>query len=667
MISGSMSPGLKRLTDGLIRREKIILAAAALFFVAVMTAVCFWKYRIFAYDGIDLAIFNQVFWNMLHGRFFTGSIHPHSYLGDHAELTMPLLLPLYALWRDPRLLLLLQAAALALPVWPLWLIAKRRLAASRLPAPAVKLLPLAVAAVYLASPFIQNIGLYEFHMLPFALLPLFLALLEYERERKGPFLVYALLALLTREDVALVLMALGLLAWIERKPRFWRIAPLLLSAAWFAAALKLIAHFAPAGGYKYSIYYAWLGGTPGEMAVNALRHPGRLIVHVITLANVEMILGFALPFMFLIFCRPARLILAAGPLLQFVLGSAGGGEMIMQLHYATLFLPALFLAFIEGLTALPDIAKKMSARGVMHAPTLLTAIVVSGVIYCNVILSPLPAAAMRLVRPGNDLARAAAAESLLRLVPPDASVAASYVLLPRLSSRERIYSLHYAYLGVSQFGLTPYELPPDTRFTALDTEDLLIYQAQFRDTAWAAPHVPGGFGRLRAAAGSLVYNRDNFQLFDRGAAAAIRPSRQLRQPADDGFCDGIRLEAAGLETRLDAATERKVLSLVTAWSGAGGSRVLAMRFRLAGPEGTVVDRLFPLANGLTQTSELSGGTVAGELVLDASGWPPGEYFPEISLEEQDDRMVLNGIRSMTRHVEDTEICGRAALAPIKME
>jgi len=662
-----MRYNLERLADKLCRREKTILVLMTALFTAVITAACFWKYRIFAYNGLDLAIFNQVFWNMIHGRFFAGSIHPHSYLGDHAELTMPLLVPLYALWPDPRMLLLLQAVALALPAWPLWLIAKRRLKDSGLPAAAVRLLPLAVAAAYLACPFVQNIGLDEFHMLPFALLPLFLTLLEYEKGRRGPFLVFAALALLTREDVAVVLLALGVLAWIERRTLFWRIAPVLLSGAWFVAAMKIISRFAPAGGYKYSVYYGWLGATPAEMLLNAVRHPLVLLAHLLTLGNLEMVLGFALPFVFLIFFRPARLILAVGPLLQFILGAPGGGEVIMQLHYAALFLPALFLAFIEGLKATPNLAQKMSKRGFSEAPALLTAVIMLGSLYGMVMLGPLPAVLGRLAAPGDDLARADAAEALIARVPADASVAASYALLPRLSSRAGLYSPHYQFLGVTQFALTPYALPPDNRFLALDTGDLLLYQAQFLNTGWSEPHFAGGYARLRQAAGSLVFSRDTFQLYDKQASVRPRPSRRLEQPREQAFCDGIRLDAAGVESRIEPETGKKLVSLITYWSAGSGTKDdLVMRLRLNGPAGEAVERQLPLANSLTPTSELAGQVVAGEIILDLTAMPAGEYSPEIILEDQKAAAHLDGIRSMYRDVTGRKVCGSALLRPFKL-
>jgi hypothetical protein len=77
-------------------------------------------------------------------------------------------------------------------------------------------------------------------------------------------------------------------------------------------------------------------------------------------------------------------------------------------------------------------------------------------------------------------------------------VAASYRLLPHLASRERLYSLHYQFLGVTQYGEAPYAIPDDVSIVAEDRRDLLTYRAQYADSSWAASHLAGGDARLRS-------------------------------------------------------------------------------------------------------------------------------------------------------------------------
>src|SRR5687767_7123120 len=183
--------------------------------------------------------------------------------------------------------------------------------------------PLLIAAAWLLNPAMQNMALFEFHLLPFAIAPLLMAMLAYDQGRKVKFLLWSGLAMLVREDVALVVAMIGLLAWLERKPLWWRIAPAILGAGWFLAAMGIITHFSAGGGYKYGIYYAWLGSSPAEMVVNAVRDPLRLLGHIMSFANLEMALGFLMPLLFLPLLRSKRLVLLLAPLLQIILGAPG--------------------------------------------------------------------------------------------------------------------------------------------------------------------------------------------------------------------------------------------------------------------------------------------------------------------------------------------------------
>lgn len=482
-----------------IRRNEVKTVILAIFaYVVVLSAACIWKYGIFAYNGIDLAYFNQVFWNTVHGHPFRQTIHPHLSLGDHAELIVPLLAPLYAVFADPRTLLVLQSAALGAAAWPLWLIARRRLSKGAL------IPTLAFAYAWLANPSVQNINLFEFHILPFALIPLFFALLNYDKNSKRLFLLFAVLALAAREDVALVVAAIGLVAWVERRSWWWRIVPVVLGGAWFVAAQKLIAHFSPGGNYKFRVYYEWLGATPLEMLTSVVAHPFTLLTHVATIPNLEMLLGFLMPLAFLPLLAPKRLILAIGPLAQILLGEPGGGSLVLYTHYATLFLPGLFLAAIDGSHRLPHIARtafQNAARPLDHLTPrpLLFVLFAVAVMYSSVMLGPLPAAVKRMAYPTPaDKSRAESARAIIKRIRPDEAVAASYALLPHLSSREKLYSLHYIFLGVTQFAERPYPAPEFTA-AALDTDDPLFYRAQFLHTRWSAPYFKDGFARLSSA------------------------------------------------------------------------------------------------------------------------------------------------------------------------
>ena len=119
------------------------------------------RHNAFNSKAYDLGLHAQVWWNTAHGRLFASSIEVNNYLGDHVS---PIILPLallYRLWPDPRLLLLLQAAALALGAWPLALLARRRLQA--IWPQQAHLAALLLALIYLTYPALGFVNRFEFH------------------------------------------------------------------------------------------------------------------------------------------------------------------------------------------------------------------------------------------------------------------------------------------------------------------------------------------------------------------------------------------------------------------------------------------------------------------------------------------------------------------------
>lgn len=617
---------LKAAKKWLKRHDYSLLWLGMILYAVVFAAVCAYKYSVFAYHGIDLAYFNQVFWNTVHGHPFRQTIHPHLSLGDHAEFAILLLAPLYAIAQDPRTLLILQAVALALPAWPIFLLAKKKFGHA-------SLLPLLVAFLWLASPLVQNINLFEFHILPFALLPLFFALYEYDRGNKKRFILYILFALVVREDITLVVATIGLLAWLEKKSWWWRLVPALLGGAWFIAAMKVIGHFAPAASYKYGIYYAWLGHGPLDIIKTIFTQPLKILAHLATIPNLEMFLGFGMPVIFIFLLRPKWLILCLLPLLQIILSAPGGSAIVLQTHYATLFLPGIFLATMDGIGTIKN--------------KFIIVLLFLCAIYSSIILGPLPHAIERIVFSKTETNNARIASEMLSKIPSNAPVAASYGLLPALSSRPQLYSLHYLFLGREQFDTGPYTTPPYLRYIALDTSDLLTYTAQFPITGWTKPYYLSGFERLSPFLDGQVYARGQYRLYS--LPESPRTARELPPSLGHGLSfDGTS------ELR-----NNNLLAITGTWRGAVSADGLAMRVIVRGSgDQPVFDQEYPLSNGIMTNAETD---FPMELVIPLGEIEPGAYRPEIIIEKQKTALVLDGWRDTIRAISEREALGAFTL------
>ena len=304
-----------------------IIAILIIVYLVFAFSICLFKYQTFKYNALDLAIFNQVFYNSSLGNLFNFTIHPTSYLGDHFTPIILLLLPFYALFKSPITLLFLQSLFLALAAIPLYLIAKKHLNPWQ---------TLIVIIIYLFNPVLLNLNLFEFHLL--ALVPFFIfwTFYFYQNNQFKPFLALAILSLLIREDISFIIFMFGFVAILDKKKLKWILTPAILGVLYFFTALKIVAHYSAAQTYKFLVYYQWLGETPKEIFINFFLKPYLVLEHIFTLANLELILGFFLVFLFIPLYRPKYLMLALGMFMQIILGFASG-ELILRTHYGSIF------------------------------------------------------------------------------------------------------------------------------------------------------------------------------------------------------------------------------------------------------------------------------------------------------------------------------------------
>lgn len=467
--------------------EKTVWVAAALYAVVFLILVS-WKYNHFYYDNLDLAIFNNVFYNTLHGNWFAASIHPPSYLGDHFSPLIILLLPFYAFAPRPETLLVFQTLIIAAIALPVYHVARLLVGADK------KWLACFIALLWLVNPSVHNMNFFEFELTPFAVFFLFWMVYGYLKENTYLFIGTSLLALAAREDVAFILFCMGLIAWVQKKKPFWIYYPLIASIGYAMLAFLIIQHFTPAGSYKFLIYYGWLGGTsvPG-IAFSFMRHPLQVLTHLLDIKNIEFILGITFPFFFLVIVRSAFWLLLLPPALQIMLSAQGGSAMALNTHYAGFFLFGLFLLF----------AQRMRSLGAGKLPNRLSTYIPTKNLWCLLIAGASVYAALTYgsivpaIRAWNDERQSDVKNTMVSQVPAGAPVAATFELLPALSSRQSIYSFHYAIIGKNQFATTDYDLPADTQFLAIDWQDILKTEMHFKDHYNFGPFAAGASERLQ--------------------------------------------------------------------------------------------------------------------------------------------------------------------------
>lgn len=382
--------------------------------------------------GYDLGIFNQVVWNLAHGRIWQTTLVFETYgYYDHFEPILVLLVPFYWLWSDAQVLLIVQALALGLGSLPIYLYAYVRLGSIPI--------ALALAAAYLAFPALHNANLYDFHEVAF--LPVLLGFALYGLlggQRRVLFISLAL-ALLVKEDVAVTVLAFGVYIALLRPAGFQRrdgIAIALLAVVWMLLVLNV---FYPAltRGMPYPFVarrYSWLGETPGEALRVLLTQPWQALPALLNPQKVLFLVRLFGPLLFLPLLGWPVIGLAM-PILFYLMLSSYEPQWSIRSYYNPPLMPILFFALVEALYALQ---RRGLRRRIIYGLVAAVMVAVSVAYFLD---APGPGG-RRFYRddfritPGDQ-----AAYALLAQIPDDAAVSADWRLLPHLSNRERVYPM----------------------------------------------------------------------------------------------------------------------------------------------------------------------------------------------------------------------------------
>jgi len=507
------------------KNSQKLLGLFILIYITIFSIFCLFKFFSFNYIGLDLAIFNQVFYNSSQGNLFALTIHPHLYLGDHFALIIPLLLPFYLIYKSPVSLLILQTVILALGAWPLYYLARLKFKPG---------LSLFISAFYLTNLFVHNINSYEFHILPFAIPLLFLLFYFYQKNRFKSFLSLFLIILLIREDLALVIFMFGILSAIEKRKWPWILFPALFSSLWFIFALKMTGLISGYGHYKFVLYYGWLGNNIKEIILAIINHPYLVLKHIFSWPNISFLIGLFLPFAFLPLLKPKYLLPAFLIIMQ-ILFLTAAGALALEIHYTALILPFLFIALIYALDRIfnHETKNKLLKSCQNNKAVFLIILFLIGV-YSSLTVGP----AYYLLRDIFNYPKIKEEISLrnyyLKQIPADTSVATGFHFIPQLSSRKKIYSLHYQYLGKKQYSDIPYHIPETTQYLLFDLNDFLYYQFLYRETD---ENNIKGAERIRELISKnygLINYIDKFLLYKKNEANKIAPPyKKIKVLPDD--------------------------------------------------------------------------------------------------------------------------------------
>ena len=413
-------------------RPAVVLWMAAGAFATGFGSLSILRHLAFNTGRFDLGNMVQAVWSTAHGDVLSVTdLHGEqiSRLGAHFDPILAGFAPLWWLWPDPAMLLAVQAAALALGAWPVFLLARKHLDSDWA--------GLGFGLAYLLYPPTQWLALNEFHAVALATPLLLFGFWFLDEDRLLAFAIVAGLACLTKEHIPLAVAALGVWYALARGRR--RAGAIIAASGATVSAVAIgivVPHFAPAGSSPFEGRYRAVGGSPLGIVETALTDPVRILEQAFGGHGIPYLFELVLPLLALPLLAPLAA-LTALPELAANLLSSTRTQTSIHFHYTAAAIPGLIVAAVLG-------AARLRGRTGRLRP-LVTAVVAAGVV-ANYALGAIPV--WRAFPGGESLgsrehevtAHDRVAERALRVIPDDAVVSATNSLGGHLSERRRVLS-----------------------------------------------------------------------------------------------------------------------------------------------------------------------------------------------------------------------------------
>ena len=462
---------------------------AAIFFTIVLL-ISLHRYFVF-YASYDHGLFNQVFWNNLHGRLFQSSLTSANsvasledgviptvrflHLAHHFVLDFLLWIPLYTVFPHPVTLIVLQVGLTTIAGLVLYALARHYLP----PQLSLWITGSYYAAIAVISPTFANF--YEQCQIPLFTFALLLAL---EKQRWGWFWLCALLVLGIREDAGVVLFGVGAYLLLSRRHPWVGLAVCLISISYVTIVTSVIVPQISTDSSR--LYLA----TRFNQFVDSPNPTMMQVLWGMATRPVALISSLFLPFdrrlsylagqwlslAFIPALSPSAWTIAGFPLLALFLQS-GRSALSLNLRYALAVVPGVFYGAVLWWSCHPHWFTPRFRR--IWSVCLVLSIVVTVTNNPNRALSFMVPDSIRpwvFVPLTRQWSHADQINQVIRQIPADASVSATTYLIPHLSSRRAIIRLPRLQIRDDRDQIVPID------YAVADLWQMQEYQKAFADS-----------------------------------------------------------------------------------------------------------------------------------------------------------------------------------------
>lgn len=440
-------------------KHELALTGLIIIYATYFTLASFLRYDNFYTGRFDLGNMDQTVWNTLHGRIFEltnpNGTNITSRLAFHADFILILLAPFYYLWRDPKMLLLIQSIIVPLGAVFVYLISKDILKN--------KNVSLILAICYLINPAINYANLFDFH--PVVLATTFILAAFYFMVKKRYFLltIFLILAGITKEEVWLITSLFGLYLFLKTNKKILGV---------FIAGISIYLFYflifqaipAAAGGKHFALsYYSDFGDTNGTVIKNIIVNPIKTFSTILRLDQLQYIKQVLFPFAFL----PVLSVFFLFTIPDFMINLLSNNKQLHEIffQYTSTITPFLFISSIYFL-------KRSNTLFPHLKMVFFTFVILVFSVYSAYDYGPLPGAKVPNVDMfSHTLEYRQIIDEYLNKIPKRYSVAADNSIGAHLSHRQRIYTIPN---GAEQADYVTILLRPQTNDTSVRVEEKIV-------------------------------------------------------------------------------------------------------------------------------------------------------------------------------------------------
>ena len=368
-------------------------------------------------SAYDFGLYDQGIWLLSRGQSTFVTLMGRNLFGDHSSFILFFIVPIYWLSSSTSVLFVIQSFVLGLGAIPLYAYSRKALNSDAM--------GFVLAAAYLAHPAVGLTNVENFH--PDSFLGLLIGLVLWSAlERKWNwYWISVVLALLVKEDVALVVIPIGLWVALRRDVRRG-IATVILSFATMMLMFFIVMRSLTGIAFRNS-WRIPFGGFSGLFRV-AFRQPQELWKYLISEERQTYLFHLLAPTALAFIVAPSVALTSAGVIGANLLSTFWYQHQIGY-HYSLVIVPSLMFGTAYGIARLPVAFRKR---------------MVGAVAVCSLSfgywLSPLPAARSTVGDWSASNPSVVAAKELFTVIPDNAIVSAYHPLTAQLARRERIYS-----------------------------------------------------------------------------------------------------------------------------------------------------------------------------------------------------------------------------------